>query len=253
MMHRRSDDYRLSFENGVRPLAACSLKVGSALWPFAEANKSAIEAHWAKVVQINPRYFNGVVHLVEDMRFDNCVLDASLLKTDFKSYLFWRDQGFPEAGVLDGFGSALIRSSDGHLMLGRQRAGNVNAGLAYPPAGFIDEQDVDADGSIDIAGSVAREVSEEMGIDAAALVRNTGFYLTRSGAQLSIAVPFRVSMPAAEFVRVAERHIGLSSHSELDAIIAVAGLSDIKGLSLPRYARVLLEALLAESWSSRTL
>ena len=89
--------------------------------------------------------------------------------------------------------------------------------------------------------------------DAAALVRNTGFYLTRSGAQLSIAVPFQVSMPAAEFVRVAERHIGLSSHSELDAIIAVAGLSDIKGLSLPRYARVLLEALLAESWSSRTL
>ena len=98
MMHRRSDDYRLSFENGVRPLAACSLKVGSALWPFAEANKSAIEAHWAKVVQINPRNFNGVVHLVEDMRFDNCVLDASLLKTDFKSYLFWRDQGFRRAG-----------------------------------------------------------------------------------------------------------------------------------------------------------
>ena len=115
-------------------------QVGSAFWPFAEANKSAIEAHWAKVIQINPRYFNGVVHLVEDMHFDNGVLDASLLKTDFKSYLFWRDQGFPEAGVLDGFGSALIRSSDGHMMLGRQRAGNVNAGLAYPPAGFIDER-----------------------------------------------------------------------------------------------------------------
>jgi hypothetical protein len=60
-------------------------------------------------------------------------------------------------------------------------------------------------------------------------------------------------MTAAEFVRVAECHIALSSDSELDAIIAVAALSDIKGLSLPRYARVLLEALLSETRSSRTL
>ena len=128
-----------------------------------------------QATQSNPRYFNGVVHLVDDVRLDGD--SASMLRfvrTDFKSYLFWRDQGFPEAGVLDGFGSALIRSSDGHMMLGRQRAGNVNAGLAYPPAGFIDEQDVEADGSIDIAGSVAREVSEETGIDAAALVRDDG-------------------------------------------------------------------------------
>jgi hypothetical protein len=253
MMQRRSDDNRLSFDDGVRPLAACSLKVRSDFWPFAEMNAAAIDAHWAQASQTNPGYFNGVVHLVEDMRFDGDRLDASLVKTDFKSYLLWRNQGFPEAGVLDGFGSALIRSSDGHMMLGRQRQGNINAGLAYPPSGFIDERDVQSDGSIDIAGSVAREVSEETGVDAAALVRDGGFYLTRSGAQLSIAVPFQVSMAAAEFVRVAERHIALSSDSELDAIIPVAGLSDIKGLSLPRYARVLLEALLAESSSSRTL
>ena len=253
MMQRRGDDDRLSFDDGVSPLAACALTVRNDVWPFAEANRPAIDAHWARATQTNPGYFNGVVHLVDVVHLDGDRLDASLIRTDFKSYLFWRDQGFPEAGVLDGFGSALIRSSDSYTMLGRQRAGNVNGGLAYPPSGFIDESDVATDGTIDIAGSVAREVSEETGIDAAALVREAGLYLTRSGPQLSIAVPFRISITAAEFVRVAECHIALSSDSELDAIIAVAGLSDIKGLSLPRYARVLLEAILSETWSSRTL
>lgn len=253
MMQRRSDDNRLSFDDGVSPLAACNLAVRSDFWPFAETNRPAIDAHWARATQTNPGYFNGVVHLVDRVHLDGDRLDASLVRTDFKSYLFWRDQGFPEAGVLDGFGSALIHSSDRYLMLGRQRTGNVNGGLVYPPSGFIDESDVATDGTIDIAGSVAREVSEETGIDAAALVKEAGFHLTRSGSQLSIAVPFRIPMTAAEFVRFAERHIALSSDSELDAVIAVATLSDIKGLSLPRYARVLLEALLSETLSSRTL
>jgi 8-oxo-dGTP pyrophosphatase MutT (NUDIX family) len=247
MMQRESGGERLPFEDGVSSLRACTLNVCSETWPFAETHADVIDANWAHASETNPSYFNGAVHLVCGLRFDDNRLDASLLRTDFKSYLYWRQQGFPQADVLDGFGSALLRSADGKIILGRQRAGNVNAGLTYLPAGFIDERDVGPDGSIDIAASVVREVIEETGIAASALVRDAGYYVTRAGPQLSIAVPFRLAMTAADFIRVAERHIALSEASELEAVIPVAARADMKGLPLPRYARLLLETLLVET------
>jgi 8-oxo-dGTP pyrophosphatase MutT (NUDIX family) len=231
---------------GVTKLSSCALRVSSARWSFAHENAEAIDAHWAEAKRSNPNYFNGVVYLVDDVAISDGALQASLLKTEFKSYLYWRANGFPPAGVLDGFGSALIRSDDGHIMLGRQRAGNVNGGQAYAPAGFIDGQDVDAEGLIHIERSALREVAEETGIDAGAITKDDGFYLTRSGPQLSMAVPLRARMTTAEFVSRAEQHIRASHNSELDAIIPVAGLHDVENLPMPRYMRVLLDAVLAD-------
>jgi 8-oxo-dGTP pyrophosphatase MutT (NUDIX family) len=224
----------------------CVLAVRGDAWPFAKSHAEAIEASWQEATRANPRYFNGVVHLIDDVSLERGALNASLVRTDFKSYLYWREQGFPEAGVLDGFGSALIRSSDDHVILGRQRAGNVNSGLAYLPSGFIDAQDVEADGSIDIVASVVREIAEETGAGGELLSRDAGFLVTRSGPQLSLAVPFRVAMTTEELIRFVERKIA-THDSELEAIIPVAGLGDIEDLPMPRYARVLLEALFATS------
>jgi 8-oxo-dGTP pyrophosphatase MutT (NUDIX family) len=232
--------------DGVTKLSSCALRVSSARWSFAHENAEAINAHWAEAMRSNPNYFNGVVYLVDDVAISDGALRASLLRTEFKSYLYWRANGFPPAGVLDGFGSALIRSEDGHIMLGRQRAGNVNGGQAYAPAGFIDGQDVDAEGLIHIERSALREVAEETGIDPGAIAKDDGFYLTRSGPQLSMAVPLRARMPTAEFVSRALQHIRASPNSELDAIIPVAGLQDVENLPVPRYMRVLLDAIFAD-------
>jgi 8-oxo-dGTP pyrophosphatase MutT (NUDIX family) len=232
--------------DGVTKLSSCALRARSARWAFADENAEAIDAHWDEAKRSNPNYFNGVIYLVDDVAISDGALQASLLRTEFKSYLYWRTNGFPQAGVLDGFGSALIRSEDGHIMLGRQRAGNVNGGQTYAPAGFIDEQDVDAEGVIHIDQSALREVTEETGIDPGALSRDDGFYLTRSGPQLSIAVPLLARMTTVEFIRRAEQHIAASPNSELDAIVAVAGLHDIENLPTPRYMRMLLDAILAD-------
>lgn len=232
--------------DGVTKLSSCALRVSPARWSFANENAEAIDAHWAEAKRTNPNYFNGVVYLVDDVAISDGALRASLLRTEFKSYLYWRANGFPPAGVLDGFGSALIRSEDGHIMLGRQRAGNVNGGKAYAPAGFIDGQDVDAEGLIHIERSALREVAEETGIDPGAIAKDDGFYLTRSGPQLSMAVPLRARMTTAEFVSRAEQHIRASPNSELDAIIPVAGLQDVENLPVPRYMRVLLDAIFAD-------
>jgi hypothetical protein len=245
-MQNAPDRKSFHCRDGVTKLSACSLRVECTRWNFSEMHASAIDECWLQMQRSNPAYFNGVIHLVDAVAITDGALEASLLRTDFKSYLYWRAQGFPPAGVLDGFGSALIRSNDGHIMLGRQRSGNVNGGLAYCPAGFIDAQDVDAEGIIHIDQSAIREAVEETGVEPEALVREDGFYLTRSGTQLSFAVPFRAEMSTEEFVRRAESHIAASDHAELDAVIPVAGPRDVEGLPMPPYMRTLLDALFAE-------
>jgi hypothetical protein len=247
VMRDESGGQRLPLHEGVWRMQACALKTIGGAWPFARKNSKAIDTNWIEAAKRNSGYFNGTVYLARDVRFGDGTLEASFIKTEFKSYLYWRTQGFPEAGVLDGFGSALIRTSDGCIILGRQKAGNVNGGLAYPPSGFIDGRDIQPDGSIDIAKSTVREVFEETGIKGATLTRGAGFYLTRSGAQLSIAVPFSIAMTAKEFVQAASRHIADTPDPELDEVIAVASLGDIAHLAMPAYARLLLQSLLQDT------
>ncbi len=230
-------------EDGVRVVSNCVLAVVGDAWPFADKFATEIEMHWIAARAASPAYFNGIVHLVNDVRLRGSELHASLIRTDFKSYLYWRSLGFPEAGVLDGFGSALIRSSDGQFMLVLQRPGNVNHGFAYLPSGFIDERDVGADGTIDIGRSIEREIEEEIGEAGACLQREGGFIITRSAAQLCFAVPFYMPITAAEFAARVEQHNATSEDPELEAVIPVGSLDEIEALKMLPYARVLLEAL----------
>jgi hypothetical protein len=231
-------------ENGVKVVSRCVLTAVEGAWPFAGEHAEAIEAHWQAAAAANPAYFNGVVHLIRDSRTDGSAFHGSLIRTDFKSYLYWRSLGFPEAGVLDGFGSALIRSSDGQFMLVLQRAGNVNHGFAYLPSGFIDERDVHSDGTIDIVRSVEREIEEEIGEIGTSLQREDGIVVTRSGAQLCFAVPFYLPKTTQEFVSGVERHNANSEEPELESVVPVGALEDIENLTMLPYARLLLEALL---------
>jgi NUDIX domain len=233
------------FVNGVKVISNCSLKVDGDIWPYAEKNAAEIDAHWQAATKSNPSCFNGVVYLTSGIRLSDGVLHASLVRTDFKSYLYWRMHGFPEAGVLDGFGCALIGSSDGDVMLVQQRPGNVNYGFACLPAGFIDERDVLADGTVEISLSAAREVAEELGEVGNLLVRDEGFIIARSNAQLSFAVPFRAPMTTAEFVRLVDEHNAMCADPELQSIVPVGSLGDIEGLPMLAYARELIEALFA--------
>jgi hypothetical protein len=233
------------YANGVKSVSYCSLKLSGEAWPFAHEHAAEIDAHWQAAANANPAYFNGIVHLIDSVRFDDGVLYATLTRTNFKSYLFWRMNGFPEAGVLDGFGSALIRSADGEYLLGQQMPGNVNYGFACLPSGFIDERDVLPDGTIDITRSIEREIAEEMGEVAALVQREEGFIVTRSDTQMSFAVRFHAPVPTAELVRLVEEHNATCDDPELQTLIPVANCDDLKRLNMLPSARATMEALLA--------
>ena len=222
----------------------CDLRVSERVWEYAQQNASEIDTAWRDAVARNPQYFNGIIYLVETLTITAHKLEARLLRTDFKSYLYWRHAGYPDVGVLDGFGSALLKSCDGAIVLGRQRAGNVNAGLAYLPGGFIDGRDVAADGSIDIAASIARELAEETGLQPSDLQREPGFVITQSQAQLSLAIAYRSKLDATQLKRQIETVIAADAQSELVDAVIVRDLADMAGLAMPQYARVLLATIL---------
>jgi len=231
-------------EGRVFTVSGVDLCVAGGTWPFADRHRSEIEAHWARRVRETPGFFNGAVFVVTGYSVSaGGRLSAQFVRTDFKSFLYWRETGFRDESVLDGFGSALILSADGGVLLGRQRAGNLNSGLCYPPSGFIDASDVREDGVIDIDASVAREVAEETGLSPPVIARGEGYIVTRAGPVLSIAVPFLSPLPGPALLSAARGHIASDGESEL-ADLRLATPGDVPaGMPMLDYARVLLAGL----------
>ncbi|MGQ0457007.1 MAG: NUDIX hydrolase [Hyphomicrobium sp.] len=232
---------------GVFEAAAADLRVVDWSWPFANENRDAIDRHWDAACAANPRYFNGVVYLTANPRLENAVVRAELLAAQFKAVLYWRECGFADASVLDGFGSALIRSADGAVLLGRQRPGHINSGLTYLPGGFIDARDIAADGRVDIVGSVLRELEEETGLGAADGVPAPGLLVTRVGPQLSFAVTYQAQATADALVGKIMRRLDGDPHSELQEVVAVRRRNDLAGSTLPPYAALLMKHVFASS------
>ncbi|MGL4396820.1 MAG: NUDIX hydrolase [Hyphomicrobium sp.] len=237
-----------SGETFVRRVAACDLRAAPGGWGYAENHREAIAAHWQIAHAANPAFFNGTVHLIRELDIADGAVRAKLIATEFRNFLYWRDEGFPaEGGVFDGFGSAIITSADGAIILGRQRAGNINAGLAYLPGGFIDPRDVLANGEIDIAASIAREVVEETGLDAGSFTIDPDVIVTRAGVQVSFGVRFRAHQSAAALLAAVTAHIAKDPASELIDVLAVRTPGDLADLAMPHYARVLLPHLLGQA------
>ena len=148
-------------------VARCELELSAEPWSYAERHRDAIAAHWVRARAERPKMFDGPVHVLIAHALLADTFTGTFARTDFKSYLHWRAHGAP-GPTRDGFGSSLIRSSDGCVLLGLQSAGHLNAGFAYPPSGLIEPTDTEA-GRVDIDGNIARELEEETGLTRADL------------------------------------------------------------------------------------
>lgn len=226
---------------------SCELQLKKETWTFAEERAAEIAEHWGRRQSESAELFDGRVLMMLAPAITDEVLRAELLATDFKAYLFWRESGFPDAGIFDGFGSALVRSVEGHALLGRQRGGNINSGLAYLPGGFIDERDVGRDGSVDIGASIARELTEETGLDADDFHRAPGYFITQSRSQISIAQEFRSDLTSDALRAKILTAIAEQDDPELDDIVIVTRGADLKALNVGGYVQLLLPEVLSEA------
>jgi 8-oxo-dGTP pyrophosphatase MutT (NUDIX family) len=227
----------------IHRIATLDLKVRPFAWPFAAERRDEIDAHFAKVREAKPEIWNGRVLLGRNALRNERRLTADFFETDFASFLAWRDWGFPDRGVFNGFGMGALRSSDGAFVLGEMGGHTANAGRIYFPAGTPDPDDI-RDGMVDIAGSILREVEEETGLGEADYIMDTHWTCIFAGPSIAMIRVLRVDMPGETLRGRIEANLARQRHPELRTIRLVRSASDLVA-AMPRFVTAFLEAQLS--------
>ncbi|QPF93498.1 NUDIX hydrolase [Bradyrhizobium commune] len=219
----------------VRPLA----------WPFAEERRAEIAAHFAEKQRERPKMWNGRILLGRDPVFSGGHFAASYFEIDFASFLAWRDWGFPDTAVFNGFGMGALRASDGAFVMGEMGQHTSNAGRIYFPSGTPDLDDV-RDGMLDIPGNVVREIAEETGLTMADYVAEPDWHCVATGRSIAMMQILNLDMPGEEARARIEANLAEQSEPELSAIHLVRGMDDLTP-TMPRF----VTAFIAQQFASR--
>jgi hypothetical protein len=223
----------------IHRVTALDLTVRSTPWPFAQTRRADIDAHFASQQREKPNLWNGRVMLGRNPVFAEDRFSADYFETDFASFLAWRDWGFPDSDVFNGFGMGALRCADGAFVLGEMGHHTANAGRIYFPSGTPDLDDV-RNGAVDIAGSVAREVAEETGLAEADYTASPHWDCVVSGAAIAIIRILRVDMSGEALRARIEATLARQQQPELSAIHLVRGTSDLTA-AMPRFVTAFIE------------
>jgi 8-oxo-dGTP pyrophosphatase MutT (NUDIX family) len=229
----------------IHRVTTLDLSVRPRRWPFAEERRAEIEAHFAIKQREKPKIWNGRILLARDPVFAGDRFSASYFDADFADFLAWRDWGFPDGGVFNGFGMGALRCSDGAFVLGEMGHHTANAGRIYFPSGTPDLDDVSG-GAVDISGSVAREVEEETGLTPADYRSSAYWDCVVSGAAIAMIRMLHVDVKGEELRARIEANLAKQDQPELSAIHLVRDAGDITA-SMPRFVTAFLEAQLSAS------
>jgi len=215
-------------------------------WPWAAGNAAAIAAHWDEVKAANPALFNGKVIIATEVGIEKSHLVSSHVVTDFAALTYWRYLGFPRADAFNLFGAGVVVTSDGAVLLGRMAAHTANAGFVYFPCGTPDLDDVTADGSLDIDGSILRELQEETGLEPRHLTPSAKRWISWDGPLFCCARRIDTPLTAGEVLSVCRRRITFDASSELEDVVLVRSTGDLAGLNIPAYAVAIIGDVLGD-------
>ena len=223
----------------IHRVTTLDLAVRPIAWPFAEERRAEIAAHFAEKQRERPKMWNGRVLLGRDAVFTDGHLAATYFETDFASFLAWRDWGFPDKAVFNGFGMGALRASDGAFIMGEMAQHTANAGRIYFPSGTPDLDDV-SDGALDIPGSVIRELGEETGLTAADYRTQPDWHCVVTGPSIAMIQIINLDMPGDVARARIEANLAREADPELAAIHLVRGMSDLTP-TMPRFVTAFIE------------
>jgi len=229
----------------IHRVTTLDLAVRPIVWPFAEERRAEIAAHFAEKQRERPKIWNGRVLLGRDAAFTDGHLAATYFETDFASFLAWRDWGFPDPAVFNGFGMGALRTSDGAFVMGEMAQHTANAGRIYFPSGTPDLDDI-RDGALDLRGSVVREIAEETGLTADDYAPEADWHCVVSGRAIAMIQVLNLDMPGDEARARIEANLAREAEPELSAIHLVRGMSDLTP-TMPRF----VTAFIAQQFASR--
>jgi hypothetical protein len=227
----------------IHRVTALDLKVHPRPWPFAQARRAEIEAHFAERQRERPNIWNGRVLIGRNPVFSDQHFTAEYFETDFASFLAWRDWGFPDRGVFNGFGMGALRSSDGAFVLGEMAHHTANAGRIYFPSGTPDPDDV-RDGALDVAGSVVREIFEETGLAGNDYTAEPHWDCVVVGAAIAMIRLLNVDMDGEALCARIKANLAHQRQPELAAVHLVRRRADFTA-AMPRFVTAFLEARLS--------
>ncbi len=175
-------------------------------------------------------------------------IEADFSLERFSAFLYWRDGAAAVAdGTLDGFASALVRSAEGHALLGRAAGGTLNSGQLCLPGGFLDARDIRPDDSIDIVASAARELEEETGLTAKDVMPQPGTIVARYGRYCCFAIEFQSPLGSDDLAARMREGLQRDRDGELTDIAIIRSQQDLARLDVLDHARFTIASVLAGS------
>jgi 8-oxo-dGTP pyrophosphatase MutT (NUDIX family) len=201
-------------------------------WAFTRSHAAEIEAAWAREIALRPATFDGPVLLQHRGEVRDGVFHAGYFKTSYKPFLSWQRLGWPQdappAGpVRNGFAMAALRARDGAFLAARMGGHTANAGRIYFAAGTPDMGDVRADGTVDLAGSVIRELSEETGLALSEVTVGDGWLAVMDAVRIAFMRPVAIDLPAHEARALMLARIARQHAPELADIVIIRSIRDI--------------------------
>ena len=218
------------------------LKLRRQPWPFADERRAEIDAHFAVKQQEKPKLWNGRILLGRNPAFSGHRFSADYFEADFAGFLAWRDWGFPDTEVFNGFGMGALRCADGAFVLGEMADHTANAGRIYFPAGTPDLDDISGH-TVDIAGSVAREVEEETGLTPVDYRAADHWDCVMTTTSVAMMRTLHVAMSGEALRAKIEANLARQTLPELSAIHLVRSAADFSP-AMPRHVTAFLQAQL---------
>ena len=211
----------------VVPIDRLELAFAPRPWAFADERRGEIDAYFAKLRRDKPELWNGRVLLLREFNVADRVFRGSFFETDFASFLAWRDWGFPDPTVKNCFAMGALRGADGGFVLGEMAAHTANAGELYFPAGTPDPEDVAGD-TVDLAGSVMREVCEETGLTPKDFTAEPGWITVMAGPRIAHMKILNIPFSAADLRLRILGYLRQQAQPELSAVHIVREAADLR-------------------------
>lgn len=228
-------------------LADVEARVAPFDWSFRRDRSAEIDAYWDARLAVSPRMYNGEVLLMHEVEARADALRCQTFVTDFKSFLSWKDWGFPGEPVFNCFGMAALRAADGAFLLGEMNTGTSTAGRLYFPAGTPEPADLDATGRLDFTANILRELEEETGLAAADIEMAEGWTIVRERGFVACMRDVRVPLDSAAVCARIDTFNARQEHPELKGLCPVRSPADYDGARMPRFMIDYLDYALARA------
>jgi 8-oxo-dGTP pyrophosphatase MutT (NUDIX family) len=212
-------------------------------WPFALERSAEIGAHFDTLKQKTPGIWNGRIFMLRQFTIEDRVFRGHYFETDFANLLAWRDWDFPDPEIRNSFAMGALRSSDGAFILGEMGAHTANAGKVYFAAGTPDREDIRGD-SVDLLGSVTREVQEEIGLTPEDYTLASGWLTVLAGPRVAQMKLMQARVPAKELRERILGFLATQEEPELSDIHIVREPADVTD-AIPPF----MQAFLRHVWS----